>query len=114
MIHKAAPAWQGILAMTAMELRLALRRGETLVATAVLPVVVLLFFSSVSVIPVSSGRPVDFLLPGSIAFAVIACRRGRAGGRDVPLGVSRTRENPGWSGPGFRCRRWLRGGDSNP
>ncbi len=58
--------------MTAMELRLALRRGETLVATAVLPVVVLVFFSSVSIVPVGDGRPVDFLLPGSIAFAIIA------------------------------------------
>jgi ABC-2 type transport system permease protein len=55
--------------MTAMELRLALRRGETLVATAVLPVVVLLFFSSVGVIPLAI-RPIDFLLPGSIAFAI--------------------------------------------
>jgi ABC-2 type transport system permease protein len=55
-----------------MELRLALRRGETLVATAVLPVVVLVFFSSVSILPLGSGRPVDFLLPGSIAFAIIA------------------------------------------
>jgi ABC-2 type transport system permease protein len=58
--------------MTAMELRLTLRRGETLIATAVLPVVVLLFFSLVTVIPVDAGRPVDFLLPGSIAFAIIA------------------------------------------
>ena len=68
----AAPAWRAILAMTVMELRLALRRGETLVATAVLPVVVLLFFSSVSIVAVDAGRPVDFLLPGSIAFAIIA------------------------------------------
>jgi ABC-2 type transport system permease protein len=69
--RRAAPAWRAILAMTAMELRLALRRGETLVATAVLPVVVLLFFSSVGVIPLAI-RPIDFLLPGSIAFAIIA------------------------------------------
>ncbi len=69
---RAAPVWRAVLAMTAMELRLALRRGETLVATAVLPVVVLLFFSSVTVIPIDAGRPVDFLLPGSIAFAIIA------------------------------------------
>jgi ABC-2 type transport system permease protein len=68
----AAPAWQAVLAMTGMELLLALRRGETLVATALLPVVVLVFFSSVSVVPVDAGRPVDFLLPGSIAFAIIA------------------------------------------
>ena len=70
----AAPAWRSTLAMIAMELRLALRRGETLVATAVLPVVVLVFFSSVLVLPSASGvgSPVDFVLPGSIAFAIIA------------------------------------------
>jgi ABC-2 type transport system permease protein len=58
--------------MTTTELRLALRRGETLVATAVLPIVVLVFFASVGILPVAAGRPVDFLLPGSIAFAIIA------------------------------------------
>jgi ABC-2 type transport system permease protein len=71
-VTAAAPAWRATLAMTAMELRLALRRGETLVATIVLPVVVLVFFSSIVTIPFGTGRPVDFLLPGSIAFAVIA------------------------------------------
>ena len=68
----AASPWRATLATTSMELRLALRRGETLVATIVLPVVVLVFFSSVLVIPSGAGEPVDFLLPGSIAFAVIA------------------------------------------
>jgi ABC-2 type transport system permease protein len=71
-VSPAAPPWQATIAMTAMELRLALRRGETLLATIVLPVVVLVFFSSVPVIPSGAGRPVDFLLPGSMAFAVIA------------------------------------------
>lgn len=68
----AAPAWRSTRAMTAMELRLALRRSETLVATVVLPVVVLAFFGSIVTIPFGTGSPVDFLLPGSIAFAVIA------------------------------------------
>jgi ABC-2 type transport system permease protein len=58
--------------MTAAELRLALRRGETLVATAVLPIVVLVFFASVGILPTTTARPVDFLLPGSIAFAIVA------------------------------------------
>jgi ABC-2 type transport system permease protein len=58
--------------MTAAEMRLALRRGETLVATALLPVVVLVFFASVGILPTTTARPVDFLLPGSIAFAIIA------------------------------------------
>ena len=68
----AAPAWRSTLAMTAMDLRLALRRGETLIATIVLPVVVLVFFSAVLVVPSDAGQSVDFVLPGSIAFAVIA------------------------------------------
>jgi ABC-2 type transport system permease protein len=58
--------------MTAAELRLALRRGETLVATAALPIVVLVFFASVAILPTTTARPVDFLLPGSIAFAIVA------------------------------------------
>ena len=60
------------LAMAAAELRLALRRGETLLATAVLPVVVLAFFSSAGFVSVATGSRVAFLLPGSIAFAVVA------------------------------------------
>jgi ABC-2 type transport system permease protein len=58
-------------AMTAMELRLTSRRGENLLVTIVIPAVVLLFFASVSVLP-TPGRPVDFLLPGTLALAVIA------------------------------------------
>jgi ABC-2 type transport system permease protein len=68
----AASPVQAIFAVVLMDLRLALRRGETLVATAVLPVIVLVFFSSMSIFPTGAGRPVDFLLPGSIAFAIIA------------------------------------------
>ncbi len=67
----AAPRRRAIIAMTLAELRLSLRRGETLLATAVLPVVVLAFFSSVDFLA-APGRPVDFLLPGSIAFAIVA------------------------------------------
>ena len=68
----AASPLRATLAMASFELRLALRRGETLVATAVLPIVVLVFFSSLPILPASAGRPVDFLLPGSIAFAIVA------------------------------------------
>jgi ABC-2 type transport system permease protein len=58
--------------MTAMELRLVLRRGENLFATIVIPTLVLVLFSSVAILPTGGGRPVDFLLPGSIALAIIA------------------------------------------
>jgi ABC-2 type transport system permease protein len=55
-----------------MELRLTARRGENVLVTIVIPVVVLLFFASVAILPTGSGRPVDFLLPGALALAVIA------------------------------------------
>jgi ABC-2 type transport system permease protein len=55
-----------------MELRLTARRGENVLVTIVIPVVVLLFFASVGVLPSGTGRPVDFLLPGTLALAVIA------------------------------------------
>jgi len=60
------------LAQTEMELRLTARRGENVLVTIVVPVVVLLFFASVSVLPTGDGAPVDFLLPGALALAVIA------------------------------------------
>jgi ABC-2 type transport system permease protein len=60
------------IAQTAMELRLTARRGENVLVTIVIPIVVLLFFASVGVLPTGSGRPVDFLLPGSLALAVVA------------------------------------------
>ena len=59
-------------AQTRMELRLTARRGENVLVTIVIPVVVLLFFASVSVLPTGDGAPVDFLLPGALALAVIA------------------------------------------
>ena len=60
------------LAQTATELRLTARRGENVLITIIIPAVVLLFFASSGVLPTGAGRPVDFLLPGSLALAVIA------------------------------------------
>lgn len=60
------------LAQTVTELRLTARRAENVLVTIVIPAVVLLFFASLNVVPTSAGRPVDFLLPGSLALAVIA------------------------------------------
>ncbi|TFG68459.1 MAG: ABC transporter permease [Thermomicrobiales bacterium] len=61
-----------VLAQTEMELRLTSRRGENVLVTIVIPVVVLLFFASVDILPAVAGRPVDFLLPGAMTLAVIA------------------------------------------
>lgn len=63
---------RAISAMTAMELRLVLRRPENLFATIVIPTVVLVLFSSVPILPTGASRAVSFLLPGSIALGIIA------------------------------------------
>lgn len=66
-----APVWRSTLTATGMELRLSARRGENLLVTIVIPAVVLVFFASVGVL--ATPQPaVDFLLPGSLALAVIA------------------------------------------
>lgn len=48
------------------------RRGENVLVTMVIPAAVLLFFATTGIMPSRAGRPVDFLLPGSLALAVIA------------------------------------------
>jgi ABC-2 type transport system permease protein len=60
-------------ALTGNELRLAMRRGESLLATFVIPIGTLLVFSAFDVSGgTAAGRPVDRMLPGSMALAVIA------------------------------------------
>lgn len=71
-MSRAARPAAAIAALTATELRLALRRGENLLATIVIPTVVLVLFSSVAVLPTGGARPVDVLLPGAIALGIIA------------------------------------------
>jgi ABC-2 type transport system permease protein len=55
-----------------MELRLSLRRGESLLITALVPLLLLVFFGSVPLLPTGGGRTVDFLLPGILALAVMS------------------------------------------
>jgi len=69
---RAAPAWRCALAQAGMELRLTSRRGENLLVTIVIPIVLLVFFSSTTIVAVPTPRPVDFLLPGILALAVIS------------------------------------------
>ncbi|MGI8916540.1 MAG: ABC transporter permease [Chloroflexota bacterium] len=66
--------WRALLAQTSIELRLTLRRGESLLITLIVPVLLLVFFSSLGFIqpPGGSGAPVQFLLPGMLALAVIS------------------------------------------
>lgn len=60
------------LAQAAVELRLTARRGESLLAMLGIPVVVLLFFASSPLVVLPDRRPVDVLVPGSLALAIIA------------------------------------------
>ena len=67
----AAGAAQRLRAQTAMELRLLLRNGENLLVAFGIPLLVLVFFSLVDVLP-TEGRAVDFLVPGVLALSVMS------------------------------------------
>ena len=59
-------------ALAGAELRVTARRGENLLVTMIIPAAVLIFFATTGILPARAGRPVDFLLPGALALAIIA------------------------------------------
>lgn len=63
-----------LAAQTRTELRLNLRNGEQLLLTLGIPVLLLVFFSLVEVLPLPDGvdEPIDFLAPGVLALAVLS------------------------------------------
>ncbi len=63
-----------VAAQTRVELTLTLRRGESLLVTLGIPVLLLAFFSVVDVLPRPTGvdEAVDFLAPGILALAVMS------------------------------------------
>jgi len=63
---------EALLAQARMELLLTLRRGESVLITLVVPAVLLVFFASLGIAPPEYARPVDFLLPGMLALAVMS------------------------------------------
>lgn len=68
----AAPAWRAGLAMTGMELRLASRRGENLLVTLVVPLVLLVFLANVDLIEPGGTAPIDSIVPGILALSVLS------------------------------------------
>ncbi|MGE0877229.1 MAG: ABC transporter permease [Acidimicrobiia bacterium] len=60
------------LAQTKVELALTLRRGESVLLTMGIPVMLLVFFSLVDVLPTGTDDPVQFLAPGILALAVMS------------------------------------------
>ena len=61
-----------LVAQTRHELLLVLRNGEQLLLTLGIPVLLLVFFSLVDVLPTGTDDPVDFLAPGVLALAVMS------------------------------------------
>jgi len=54
------------------EVQLVLRNGEQLLLTLGIPVMLLVFFSVVDVLPTGTDDPIDFLAPGILALAVMS------------------------------------------
>src|SRR5262245_41818454 len=69
----AAPIGQAIAAQTRAELTMTLRRGENVLVTLILPVLFLVLFAQFMRTPPASFRqPIDFLLPGILAVAIMS------------------------------------------
>jgi ABC-2 type transport system permease protein len=63
---------RAIRAQTRIEMLLTVRRGESLLVTLVIPLGILVFFSSVDAVNTTYKDPVDFLVPGVLALAVMS------------------------------------------
>jgi ABC-2 type transport system permease protein len=61
-----------LAAQTWAEIYMTLRRGETLLLTVGIPVIFLLFFSTVHVVSTPHQKAVDFFVPGILALAVMS------------------------------------------
>src|SRR5262249_31484273 len=68
----AAPVVKQILQQVKFELLLTARRGENILVTLILPVLLLIFFTSLKIVPASNEKAVNFLLPGILAVAIVA------------------------------------------
>jgi ABC-2 type transport system permease protein len=63
---------KALIAQSRAELRMTLRRGESVLLALGIPVLLLGFFSVVDVLPVGVDDPVTFLFPGILALAVMS------------------------------------------
>ena len=60
-----------VVAQARTEILLTLRRSESVLVTLVIPAALLVFFASARILP-AEGRTIQFLLPGTLALAVIS------------------------------------------
>lgn len=68
----AVPLPRMVLSQAGYEFRTVLRNGEQLLLTLIIPVALLVLFSTTSLLDVGGGRRVDFLAPGILALAVMS------------------------------------------
>ena len=61
-----------VAAQARAEILMTLRRGESVLVALGIPVMLLVFFSLVDVLPTNTDEPVDFLAPGILALAVMS------------------------------------------
>lgn len=71
-MSRPASLGRAVIELTTMELRMAGRRAENVLVTIVVPAAVLMFFSAINVAPQAERPLVVFLLPGTVALAVLA------------------------------------------
>jgi ABC-2 type transport system permease protein len=70
--ERVRPFARKVLAQTRAELLLTMRRGESVLITIIVPAALLTFFASLKVLPASDGKPINSLLPGVLALAVMS------------------------------------------
>lgn len=63
---------RALLAQTRAEVRMTVRRGETLLLTVGIPVLILVFFSTTHVTASPTAHRVDFIAPGVLALSVLS------------------------------------------
>jgi ABC-2 type transport system permease protein len=63
---------RALVAQTRIELLLTIRRAESLLVTLAIPLGVLVFFSQVDAVNTTLAHPLDFLVPGVLALAVMS------------------------------------------
>ena len=61
-----------VLAQAKVELMLTLRRGESLIVTLAIPLGILVFFGKIDAIKTDFADPLEFLVPGVLALAVMS------------------------------------------
>ena len=71
-MNQARPIGARLLSQASAEVGMTLRRGESLLLTIAIPVMLLVFFSEVHLLPTGTNHPVDFLAPGVLALAVMS------------------------------------------